>query len=101
MPERSTSSEQSRSLLALGHAGVVTLIEAASGRLVWERALADMPAGLPCEGQPVSVRIVGETVVAASMGHVFAFAIEDGTLLWQVNRRGRGDGATSLATERD
>jgi outer membrane protein assembly factor BamB len=79
----------------------VTLIEAASGRLVWERALADMPAGLPCEGQPVSVRIVGETVVAASMGHVFAFAIEDGTLLWQVNRRGRGDGATSLATERD
>ncbi len=101
MPERPTSSEQSRSLLALGHAGAVTLIEAASGRLVWERALADMPAGLPCEGQPVSVRIVGETVVAASMGHVFAFAIEDGTLLWQVNRRGRGDGATSLATERD
>lgn len=85
----------------MGHAGAVTLIEAETGRLVWERALAEFPAGLPCEGQAVSVRIVAETVVAACMGHVFAFAIEDGELLWQVNRRGRGAGETSLATERD
>lgn len=77
------------------------LIEAATGRLVWERALAELPAGLPCEGQPVSVRIVAEIVIAASMGHVFAFAMEDGSLLWQLNRRGRGADETSLATERD
>jgi outer membrane protein assembly factor BamB len=87
--------------VAVGHSGVVTVIEAETGRLKWERMLAQLPAGQPCEGQPVSVRIVAETVVAAAMGHVFAFAIEDGTLLWQVNRRGRGPGDTSLATERD
>ncbi len=101
MAERHSSSERTRTLVAVGHAGAVMLIEVASGRLAWERALAELPAGLPCEGQPVTVRIVAETVVAACMGHVFAFAIEDGTLLWQVNRRGRGAGETSLATERE
>jgi hypothetical protein len=35
------------------------------------------------------------------MGHVFALALEDGSLIWQINRRGRGAGETSLATERD
>ena len=101
MPERHSSSERSKTPIAVGHAGAVLLIEVGTGRVVWERALAELPAGLPCEGQPVAVRIVGETVIAASMGHVFAFAIEDGSLLWQVNRRGRGSGETSLATERD
>jgi hypothetical protein len=47
------------------------------------------------------VRLVNSTLIAACMGHVFAFAAEDGSLLWQLNRRGRGDGATSLAIERD
>jgi hypothetical protein len=77
------------------------VIEATTGRLKWERVLAELPAGQPCEGQPVSVRIVAEIVIAAAMGHVFAFAIEDASLLWHVNRRGRGAGETSLATERD
>ncbi len=101
MAERRESSERSRARVAVGHAGVVLLLEAATGRLLWERALAELPAGLPCEGQPVSVRIVADTVIAASMGHVFAFAIDEGTLLWQLNRRGRGAGETSLATEQD
>ena len=101
MPEPRSTSERSRALIAVGHAGSVLLLEAATGRPVWERALADLPAGQPCDGQPVTVRIVGETVIAASLGHVFAFAIADGDLLWQVNRRGRGSGETSLATERD
>jgi outer membrane protein assembly factor BamB len=100
LPERYTS-EKSAALIAVGHAGAVLLIEAASGRIVWERALAELPAGLPCEGQPVSVRIVEDTVIAACLGHVFALRVEDGSLIWQVNRRGRGDGSTSLATERD
>jgi hypothetical protein len=47
------------------------------------------------------VRLVSDTLVAACMGHVFAFAAEDGSLLWQVNRRARGEGVTSLASERD
>ncbi len=101
MPERRSSSESSRALLAVGHAGTVMLLEVASGRIVWERALAELPAGQPCDGQPVAVRLLADTVIAASMGHVFAFAVGDGSLLWRVNRRGRGDGATSLASERD
>jgi outer membrane protein assembly factor BamB len=101
LPEHHSSSERSRAFVGVGHAGTVMLLEVATGRLVWERALADLPAGLPCEGQPVAVRIIAGTLIAASMGHVFAFAVEDGSLLWQVNRRGRGSGETSLATERD
>jgi hypothetical protein len=79
----------------------VLLLEVASGRIVWERALTERPAGQPCDGQPVAVRLVNETVVAACMGHVFALALEDGSLIWQINRRGRGAGETTLATERD
>ena len=101
MPERRSTSERSTRRVAVGHAGAVLLLEVATGRPVWERALADLPAGQPCDGQPVSVRIAGDIVIAASMGHVFAFAIADGSLLWQLNRRGRGAGETSLATERD
>ncbi len=101
MPERHTSSERSGALVAVGHAGAVLLLEVATGRIVWEQALTQLPAGLPCEGQPVAVRLVDDTVIAACMGHVFALAVEDGSLVWQVNRRARGAGDTSLAVERD
>lgn len=101
MAERHSSSERSSAVVAVGHAGAVMLLEVASGRIVWERLLTELPAGQPCEGQPVAVRLVADTVIAACMGHVFALAVDDGSLLWQVNRRGRGAGDTSLATERD
>jgi len=101
LPERHSSSERSTALVAVGHAGSVMLLEVAGGRIVWERALTELPAGKPCEGQPVAVRLVDSTVIAACMGQVFALSAEDGSLRWQVNRRGRGDGATSLSIERD
>jgi hypothetical protein len=101
LPERHTYSERSSAVVAVGHAGSVLLLEVTSGRIVWERALTELPAGQPCDGQPVAVRLVNETVVAACMGHVFALALEDGSLIWQINRRGRGAGETTLATERD
>ncbi len=101
MPERHASSERSTALVAVGHAGLVLLLEVATGRIVWERALAELPAGTPCEGQPVAVRLIDSTVIAACMGQVFALSADDGSLRWQINRRGRGDGATSLAIERD
>jgi hypothetical protein len=101
LPERHTSSERSSAVVAVGHAGSVLLLEVTSGRIVWERALTELPAGQPCDGQPVAVRLDPETVVAACMGHVFALALEDGSLIWQINRRGRGAGETTLATERD
>jgi outer membrane protein assembly factor BamB len=100
LPERFTS-ERSNACVAVGHAGSVMLLEVASGRIIWERALTDLPAGQPCDGQPVTVRLVDDVVIAASMGHVFALSAEDGSLIWQVNRRGRGAGETSLAIERE
>ena len=67
MPERHTYSERSTALVAaVGHAGTVLLLEADSGRIVWERALTDLPAGAPCDGQPVTVRVVNSIVIAAS-----------------------------------
>ena len=91
----------SRELIAVGHAGSVMLLEVATGRVIWERSLAEIPGATACDGQPVEVRLVASTVVAGAMGHVFALAVEDGSVLWHVDRRNRGTGATTLATERD
>jgi outer membrane protein assembly factor BamB len=91
----------SADVVAVGHAGCVLLLEAATGRLIWELSLAEVPGGSACEGEPVSVRLVNACVIAGAMGHVFALALEDGSVLWHVARRGRGAGATSLAIERD
>jgi outer membrane protein assembly factor BamB len=99
LPDRRYSSERSRAVLAVGHAGNVLLIETAGGRILWEVSLAELPAGAPCEGQPVKVEFVDDCVIAACMGQVFALSIEDGAVLWQVNRRGRGDASTNIAVK--
>lgn len=105
MSERAAAGAQgrapSRGPIAVGHAGSVILLEADTGRVIWERSLAEISGATACDGQPVSVRLVASTVVAGAMGHVFALAVEDGSVLWHVNRRGRGAGTTSLATEQD
>lgn len=100
MAERRTS-ERSTAGVVVGHAGSVMLLEVGSGRIVWQKALTDLPAGQPCDGQPVAVRLVDGIVIAGCMGHVFALSADDGSLIWQVNRRGRGAGETSLAIERE
>ena len=77
------------------------LLEVATGRVIWERSLGEISGAAACDGQPVNVHLVASTVVAGAMGHVFALAVEDGSVLWHVDRRSRGAGTTSLATERD
>ena|SRR3990172_1139099 len=84
-------------VVAVGHAGHVLLLEAATGRVIWERSLAGMGGATACTGQPVSVAMAGGLVLAGCMGHVFALAIADGLLEWQVDCRGRGVGETSLS----
>jgi outer membrane protein assembly factor BamB len=84
-------------VVAVGHAGHVHLLDAATGRTIWERTLGATSGASACEGQPVSVTITDETVLAGSMGHVFALRIEDGSVLWHVDHRIRGAGDTSLA----
>jgi outer membrane protein assembly factor BamB len=73
------------------------LIETATGRLLWEAVLAETPGASACDGEPVAVRLTDTCVVAGTMGHVFALALEDGSVLWHIDRRSRGAGATSLA----
>lgn len=105
MPEQALSETSAKSangsVVSVGHAGCVLLIEAATGRVIWERALAEIPGASACDGQPVDVRVVTSSVIAGAMGHVFAFGLEDGSLLWHVDRRRRGHGTTCLATERN
>lgn len=84
-------------VVAVGHAGHVHLLDAATGQLIWTCALAALPGASQCEGQPVSVGIADETVLAGAMGHVFALRLEDGSLLWRSEQRSRGSGETSLA----
>jgi len=100
MSETSTKSATG-SLVAVGHAGCVLLIEVATGRVIWERALAEIPGARACDGQPVDVRLIASRVIAGAMGHVFALGLEDGSVLWHVERRRRGEGATRLAIERN
>jgi outer membrane protein assembly factor BamB len=84
-------------VVAVGHAGHVHLLDAATGRTLWSCALAAQKGASACEGQPVSVGIADEIVLAGSMGHVFALRLDDGTVLWRSEQRTRGAGETSLA----
>lgn len=84
-------------VVAVGHAGYVHLLDAATGRTIWERSLAETAGASSCAGQAVSVAIAEETVLAGSMGHVFALRLEDGSILWHVDHRTRGAGDTRLA----
>lgn len=84
-------------VVAVGHAGHVHLLDSATGRLIWTQTLADKSGASACDGQPVSVSIADEVVLAGSMGHVFALKLEDGAVLWHAAQRGRGAGDTSLA----
>jgi hypothetical protein len=87
----------SERVVAVGHAGYVCLIDATTGRTIWERSLAEIAGAAACAGQAVSVAVADETVLAGSMGHLFALRIEDGSILWHVDRRNRGAGDTSLS----
>jgi outer membrane protein assembly factor BamB len=84
-------------VVAVGHAGAVCLIDLVTGRTLWTRALAKEAGASACDGQPVSVGIADEIVLAGSMGHVFALRLEDGSVQWHVEQRARGAGETSLA----
>jgi outer membrane protein assembly factor BamB len=93
LPERLHRTET----IAAGHAGRVMLIETATGRLLWETVLAETPGASACDGEPVAVRLTDTCVIAGTMGHVFALRLDDGSLLWHIDRRSRGAGTTSLA----
>lgn len=84
-------------VVAVGHAGHVRLLDAATGQIIWERALAREAGASACDGQPVAVGILDEIVLAGSMGHVFALKIDDGTVLWHAAQPARGAGETSIA----
>lgn len=84
-------------IVAVGHAGHVHLLDLKSGRTLWTYALAGMRGASACEGQPVTVGVLGEVVFAGSMGHVFAIRVENGELLWHSDQRSRGAGETNLA----
>lgn len=88
---------QGERVVAVGHAGHVHVIDIATGRALWTRALAGTAGASACDGQPVTVGIEGEIVLAGSMGHIFALRLGDGSVLWHVDHRGRGTGDTSLA----
>lgn len=83
-------------VLATGHAGHVHLMDLATGRALWEVALFRLAGASACEGQAVSVQMADDIVVAGSMGHVFALRIDDGSVVWRAEVRGRGAGETSL-----
>lgn len=84
-------------VLAAGHAGHVFLLDAGTGRVLWERPLAAVSGAGACEGRKVSALLSGDVVHAGCMGHIFAFAAADGALLWHTDCRRRGEGETCLA----
>ena len=105
MPEQALSGTSAAcvpgSVVAVGHAGSVLLIEVATGHVIWERVLADIPGASVCDGQPIDLHLMASRVIAGAMGHVFALGLEDGSVFWHVDLRRRGDGATRIATERN
>jgi outer membrane protein assembly factor BamB len=84
-------------IIAVGHAGHVSLLQLASGEVLWTFALSTVEGATQCEGQPVTVGIAGEIVLAGSMGHMFGIRLEDGELLWHTDQRSRGSAETNFA----
>jgi outer membrane protein assembly factor BamB len=84
-------------VLAVGYAGQVHLLDLETGATHWSFELALEKGASACDGQPVTVRICDEIVLAASMGHIFALRIDDGTVLWRSEKQSRGAGAMSVA----
>ena len=84
-------------VVAVGHAGHVHLLDLERGHTLWTFKLSSEKSASACEGQPVTVGVADEIVLAASMGHVFALRLDDGTLMWHTEHRVRGSGETSLA----
>ena len=84
-------------VVAVGHAGQVHLLDLDTGKTLWTFKLSSEKSASACDGQPVTVSVADEIVLAASMGHVFALRLDDGTLMWHTEHRARGSGETSLA----
>jgi len=84
-------------VVAVGHAGRVHLLDLETGKAHWTCDLALEKGASACHGQPVSVRISDHTVIAGSMGYVFAIRIDNGTVAWRLAEPSRGAGETSLS----
>jgi outer membrane protein assembly factor BamB len=84
-------------VVAVGHAGQVHLLDLERGNTLWTFKLYSEKSASSCEGQPVTVSVADEIVLAACMGHVFALRLDDGTLTWHTELRARGSGETTLA----
>jgi outer membrane protein assembly factor BamB len=84
-------------VVAVGHAGHVHLLDLGTGQTLWTVVLSAEVGTSACDGQPVTVGIVNDIVLAGCMGHVFAIRIDSGMLLWHTEHRARGAGETNLA----
>lgn len=93
------SVESGANVVAVGHAGQVHLLDLETGDTHWSFDLALVKGASACDGQPVTVRIFDAIVLAASMGHIFALRVADGTLLWRSEKQSRRAGKMSVAVE--
>jgi outer membrane protein assembly factor BamB len=84
-------------VVAVGHAGQVHLLDLDTGKTLWTFKLTSEKSASACDGQPVAVSVADEIVLAASMGHVFALRLDDGTMMWHAQHPARGSGEMSLA----
>jgi outer membrane protein assembly factor BamB len=96
---RSTPTLSNGKVFTIGATGIVNVLDAGNGELLWSRnAASDTRAELPGWGFTSSPLVVGDVVIVATAGSLAAYDVATGELRWLGPEGGSGYSSPHLLT---
>jgi outer membrane protein assembly factor BamB len=96
---RATPTLSNGQVITLGATGLVNVLEATTGKVIWSHnAAADTGAKLPEWGFAGSPLVVADMVIVATAGRLVAYDRATGTLRWKTSTGGAGYSSPHLVT---